>query len=320
MQSLPEEPKVTSMRHGIMKPLRLTAVFAIAAVIAGCTVIAPPSGTKSDPAKASRTAAPAPSHSPAPAHTHSKQPPRQLSPFVSLANYLSSRQGNITAAVYDKSTGQTWVFRKGVAQDTASIVKVEIMGTALWEARTQGTPLTSTDKSLMTTMIENSDNDAATAMLSNVGGPAKVAQFDRLAGLNATTPSTQKYIPGTTLPGWGLTTTTALDEVKLVSRFAFPNSVLTPSQRQYGLNLMEHVEADQNWGVSGGVPSGTTVAVKNGWLPLAGHGWQVNSIGWVHGHGRNYVLAVLTVGNPDEQFGIDTIEAIAHSIYSQLGA
>ncbi len=63
-----------------------------------------------------------------------------------------------------------------------------------------------------------------------------------------------------------------------------------------------------------------TVALKNGWLPLAGHGWQVNSIGWVHGNGRDYVLAVLTVGNTDEQYGIDTIEGIAASIYRQLGA
>jgi beta-lactamase class A len=308
------------MRHGVMKPLRLTAVFALAAVIAGCTVIAPPSAKQSDPGKVTKTSAPKSSPSPASSHTHSKQPPRQLSPFVGLSNYLASRQGSITAAVLDKTTGQTWVYRKGVAQDTASIVKVEIMGTALWEARTQGTQLTSTDKSLMTTMIENSDNNAATAMWNNVGGPSKIAQFDRLAGLTDTTPSSQKYIPGTTLPGWGLTTTTALDEVKLVSKFAFPNTILTSSQRQYGLGLMEHIESDQDWGVSGGVPSGATVALKNGWLPLAGHGWQVNSIGWVHGQGRNYVLAVLTVGNPDEQYGIDTIEHIASSMYGQLGA
>ena len=311
---------MTSMRHGIMKPLRLTAVFALGAVIAGCTVIAPPSAKQSDPGNATKTSAPTSSPSPTSAHTRSKQPKRQLSPFVGLSNYFASRQGNITAAVFDKTTGQTWVYRKGVAQDTASIVKVEIMGTALWQARTQGTPLSSTDKSLMTTMIENSDNDAATAMWNNVGGPSRIAQFDRLAGLTDTTPSTQKFIPGTTLPGWGLTTTTALDEVKLVSKFAFPNTLLTSSQRQYGLGLMEHIEADQDWGVSGGVPTGATVALKNGWLPLAGHGWQVNSIGWVHGHGRNYVLAVLTVDNPDEQYGIDTIEHVASSMYSQLGS
>ncbi len=232
---------------------------------------------------------------------------------MKLANYLAGRQGTITAAVYDNRTGKTWVFHPGVRQDTASIVKVEIMGTALWNAQNAGTSLTSTDTALMPPMIEQSDNDAATQMYANVGGPElQSAKFDRAAGLTATTPSTQKYIPGTTLPGWGLTTTTASDEVALVRKFAYPNSVLTTVHRNYGLRLMENVESDQRWGISGGVPSGTTVAVKNGWLPLAGHGWQINSIGWVHGNGRDYVLAVLSVGNPDEQYGIDTIEAHRH--------
>ena len=48
---------------------------------------------------------------------------------------------------------------------------------------------------------------------------------------------------------------------------------------------MENVAPDQRWGVSGGVPAGVTVALKNGWLPLndANTDWQVNSVGWVSG-------------------------------------
>ncbi len=309
---------MTSMCHGIMKPFQLAAVCVLASVIAGCTIIAPPSAKGSDPGKKTRTTGPAHrSKSPKASHTHVTAP--AISPFVSLSNYLAGRQGKITAAVYDQHTGKTWIYHPGVREDTASIVKVEIMGTALWNAQNAGTSLSSTASALMPPMIENSDNDAATSMLANVGGAAAVAKFDRAAGLTATTPSTQKYIPGTTLPGWGLTTTTASDEVKLVARFAYPNSVLTTAHRNYGVNLMTHVESDQRWGISGGVPASASVAVKNGWLPLAGHGWQINSIGWVHGHGRNYVLAVLTVDNPDEQYGIDSIEAIAASVYRQLG-
>jgi len=45
----------------------------------------------------------------------------------------------------------------------------------------------------------------------------------------------------------------------------------------------------------------------------------VNSIGWVHGNGRDYVLAVLTTHSASEQYGIDTIDEIARSIYRQLG-
>ncbi|MGN6680411.1 MAG: serine hydrolase [Streptosporangiaceae bacterium] len=303
------------MRHGITQPFRLAAACVLSAIIGGCTIIAPPSQKHTDPGR--NATAPPPGKTTKPSTSPVSAP--AISPFVSLSNYLAGRQGKITAAVYDKRTGRTWVFHPGVRQDTASIVKVEIMGTALWNAQNAGTSLTSADQALISRMIENSDNDAATSMLANVGGPSAVARFDRAAGLTDTTPSTQKYIPGTTLPGWGLTTTTALDEVKLVGKFAYSNAVLTTDHRSYGLNLMEHVESDQSWGISGGVPAGTTVAIKNGWLPLAGQGWQINSIGWVQGNGRDYVLAVLTSHNPSEQYGIDTIESIARSVYRQLG-
>ncbi|MGH3164897.1 MAG: serine hydrolase, partial [Trebonia sp.] len=75
------------------------------------------------------------------------------------------------------------------------------------------------------------------------------------------------------------------------------------------------------WGVSSGVPSGATVALKNGWLPLnaASTDWQVNSVGWVSGDGRDYLIAVLTTGNPTEQYGISTIDALSARAWSALG-
>jgi beta-lactamase class A len=169
-------------------------------------------------------------------------------------------------------------------------------------------------------MIEASDNDAATSLLAKVGGPDALARFDESAGMTDTVPSRLALIPGTDLPGWGLTKTTALDEAVLVARFAYPSRVLDSNSRSYGLSLMEHIEAGQNWGVSGGVPTGTTIALKNGWLPVGTTGWQVDSIGWVNGHGRNYVLAVLISGNPTEAYGIDTIETIARAVYDSRSA
>ena len=60
-------------------------------------------------------------------------------------------------------------------------------------------------------MIESSDNDAATTLLADVSGPNALARFDKAAGLTQTQPSTLALIPGTDLPGWVLTLTTALD-------------------------------------------------------------------------------------------------------------
>lgn len=299
--------RVTLMRCGTWAIRRLTAVALLALAAAGCAGVPNPA----EPVTHQSTTA---------FSRSSAMPVLAISPFESLASYLADRAGRVTAALYDARTKQTWVLHRGVLEKTASIVKVQIMGTVLRQAQDEGRPLSAKESALIPAMIANSDNSAATALLADVGGPSAVKRFDLLAGLTDTTPSTQKYIPGTTLPGWGLTTTTALDQVRLVKRFAYSNSVLTTTDRQYGLNLMEHVEADQRWGVSGGVAPGTTVALKNGWLPLAGAGWQINSIGWISGHGRDYVLAVLTDHNPSESYGIETIDTISGRIFAELGA
>ena len=296
----------------ILGPLpRLAAACALASAAAACSVVSP-----STPAGGAGSTRPAATGSPGASPT---LPFVRNSPFTTLSSYLASRSGRITAALYDERTGQTWVYHGGLREHTASIVKMQIMGTAMRRAALAGHPLPAGDRALILSMIENSDNGAATAMLAKVGGPAALAAFDRQAGLTGTVPSTRRFIPGTTLPGWGLTTTTALDQVRLMRKFAYPNGLLSEPDRVYGLNLMEHVESDQAWGVSGGVPAaGTTIALKNGWLPLAGAGWQINSIGWISGHGRNYVLAVLISRNPSYQYGIDTTAHIAAKVYADL--
>ena len=69
-----------------------------------------------------------------------------------------------------------------------------------------------------------------------------------------------------------------------------------------------------------GTPSGVTWHVKNGWLPDA-TGWHVNSIGTFSGHGKNYMIAVLsdnTDMNDEEQYGINTIEDVARLVQHDL--
>jgi len=229
-----------------------------------------------------------------------------LGPVV--ADYVSQREGNVTAALYDADSGATFGLNPGDVQETASIVKVEIMATALLEGQEDGEGIAPGEGALMVPMIEQSDNDDASTLWNDVGGRSAVAQDDAALGLTSTTPSYS----------WGLTTTTALDQVDLVKAFAFPNAVLSTQSRSYGLSLMENVESGQNWGVSGGVPPGPTVALKNGWSPLSANDWQVNSIGLISGDGRDYVLAVLTDGDPTEAYGIATIEELSSLVYAQL--
>jgi hypothetical protein len=242
-------------------------------------------------------------------------------PFGSAASYLSGRAGTVLAAVYDVGTGQTWHLGRGQPQAEASVVKLDVLETLLAE-KGQGddTGLAASDRSLAEQMIEDSDNAAATSLWYEVGGAASIRSFNAKAGLNDTAPSSCVVCPGFSWPGWGLTTTTPDDQIALLRQLVSPSSVLTGAERSYALSLMEDVTPTQRWGVSGGVPAQVTVALKNGWLPLRGtdSDWQINSIGWVYGGGRNYLMAVLSTGNATEQYGIDTIDRLATMVWQDM--
>jgi hypothetical protein len=237
-------------------------------------------------------------------------------PFgAAAASYLAGRTGTVLAAVYDIGTGRTWDLGQGAPQAEASVVKLDILETLLAE---QGTALSASNRSLAAQMIEDSDNDAATSLWYAAGGPARLGSYNAKAGLTRTAPSLCVVCQGFPWPGWGLTTSTPDDQIALLKQLVAPGSVLTKAARDYALSLMEDVTPSQRWGVTGGVPASVMVALKNGWLPLKGSDWQVNSVGWIHGGGRDYLLAVLSTGNPGEQYGIDTIDQLAAMVWQGM--
>src|ERR1700730_12394417 len=92
------------------------------------------------------------------------------SPFTpALVAELNSRAGSVTAARIDLHTGRMYLYRPGVVGVTASIAKVEILGTLLQRAQAAGRALTPGEQALAVPMIELSDNIAASALYSAVG-------------------------------------------------------------------------------------------------------------------------------------------------------
>jgi hypothetical protein len=239
---------------------------------------------------------------------------------VAAAAYLQGRHGTVLAAVYDVRTGETWRLGTSAAQPEASVVKLDILETLL--ARPQGAALAPADQALARSMIEDSDNDAATSLWEEDGGAAGLTYYGERAGLTQTTPSQCVTCAGFAFPGWGLSTTVPDDQLTLLKQLVVPGAspLLSKSARSYALSLMEHVTDGQRWGISGGVPAGVTVALKDGWLPLdaAATNWQVNSVGWVSGDSRDYLIAVLSTGNPTEQYGIDTINALSALVWNAM--
>jgi beta-lactamase class A len=236
-----------------------------------------------------------------------------------VASFLATRDGTVLAAVYDLDTRQTWNLGQGPPQPEASVVKVEILEALLVQRGRDG--LTRRQAALARLMIERSDNNAATDLWRAVGGARGVRSFNAAAGLTRTSPSACVVCAGFAWPGWGLTTTTPADQISLLRQLAGPGPLLSDADRRYVLGLMEDVIPSQRWGITAGVPPQATVALKNGWLPLdaARKDWQVNSIGWISGGGRDYLIAVFSTGNPTPQYGVTTIKGLSSLVWHSFG-
>jgi len=193
--------------------------------------------------------------------------------------------------------------------DSASVVKVTILGALLRKAQDQRRDLTGTEAALARAMITRSDNDAASALWAELGR-SYLQHFLNLARMTQTSLGPDGY--------WGLTQITAHDQILLLRLLLSKNAVLDTPSRKYALSLMARVIASQRWGVPAGSPATLTAHVKNGWLPLAAHGWHVHSIGCFTGRGGGYSIVVLTQDNPTMAYGITTIEAIAKVINRDL--
>lgn len=225
-----------------------------------------------------------------------------------ITKYITSRSDTVSVGVYDTYTGKTYTYNPSKTYQTASIVKVSMLADVLYQRK----PITSYENSLLTRMIENSDNSAASTIWQQLGSDKYVQYFYHTAGMNNTIAGQGGW--------WGYTTTNVLDQLTLMKYFAFSNKFLTDDQRAYGLNLMQNVEADQRWGVSYGVPSsGVKIALKNGWSNSnQPNNWRINSIGYINGQGKNYVIAVLTINNKTESYGIETINNISKMVWNEM--
>ena len=222
---------------------------------------------------------------------------------------LAGRVSTVALRVEDRSEDLGCYLNTTTHFDSASVVKVEILGTLLREAETQHRSLTASEVRLARLMITESDNDAASALWAHVGR-ARLRYFLGRAGMKQTQLGPGGY--------WGLTLITAHDERLLLDLLMYPNTVLDTASRNFALNLMAQVIPSQRWGVPAGAPTDLTVHVKNGWLPLATHGWRIHSIGCFTGHHRGYIIVALTQDNPTMAYGITTIQQAAEVIHRQL--
>ncbi|WP_462183744.1 serine hydrolase [Frankia sp. AgKG'84/4] len=205
-------------------------------------------------------------------------------------------------AFYDAVAGTTAaVTDPAVAgYETASSVKLDIL-TALVSRAGDSGRLTTRQQALARKMISVSDNAAASALWSDAGGTSGMNAFFARLGMSATTAGSGGL--------WGLTRTTGADQLAVLRAVSYPG-VLTAAQRGVISGLLKTVIPAQRWGLTGGVASGVTVELKNGWLPRAS-GWVITSLAHVRGDGRDYIMAVYTKNGPSMASGVATVQGLS---------
>ncbi|MFD8717529.1 serine hydrolase [Streptomyces sp. NPDC059629] len=219
-------------------------------------------------------------------------------------------KARVTAAVLDLDGAgrEPAVYGDDTAYDTASIVKVDILAALLLHARDHQRELTARESAQAEVMIRNSDNDAADALWRAIGRAPGLESANRRLGLTSTT--------GGPDGRWGLTRTTASDQIRLLRAiFGTGSTPLDTASRNRIGTLMSEIAADQSWGVSAAADSGW--ALKNGWLMRTATGlWDINSVGRVTAGGHHYLVAVLSDGNASMPDGVHLVERAADTAVS----
>ncbi|MCX5201124.1 class A beta-lactamase-related serine hydrolase [Streptomyces sp. NBC_00237] len=226
-----------------------------------------------------------------------------------LTAALRGRPGTVALALYERSTNTYCSLRSWDSFDSASIVKVTVLGALLHDAQKKKRALSATERNRVTAMITKSDNNATSALWKQLG-TGKINAFLKAAGMTRTKPGANGY--------WGLTQVNASEQSKLLALLTRRNTVLTDASRAYALDRMARVVPAQRWGTPAGAPGAAKVQVKNGWLPRATKGWRVHSLGVFTGLGHDYTITVLTHGNKTMQQGVDTIQAVSRAAHRDL--
>lgn len=230
---------------------------------------------------------------------------RQLS--ASAANIARDRKGYIGVAVYRLDTDELYSFQGTRRFEMYSTAKVPIMLAVLDKVVREERRATTREQVLIESMIQHSDNNAATTLIKSVGGAAGVEAFLQRNGITETDMNGE---------AWGASTTTAQDMARLMARLG-TCSLLVQRLCTYALTTMRNVAPGQAWGITAGVPNRRDVALKNGWYPNK-NGWGIHSMGLITSGTKRYAIAVYTHPDPSMGYGITTIEQISRAVYGAL--
>ena len=215
--------------------------------------------------------------------------------IAAAARVAAAAPGEVAFALIDP-TGRAWQYRGRRTFPSASTLKTTVLLAYLRQPQVRGRALTKRERTLLSAMIRRSDNDATNAL---IGG------LPRSAITAAAVASGQRDFR-LQLPVWGLSLTSALDQVRLYSRL---NGALPARHRRFGRTLLRTVVPSQRWGIPHVAPQRWAVFFKGGWG--SGTGRITSQGARLESARRVWSVAVLTERNPSHAAGVATIERVA---------
>jgi beta-lactamase class A len=227
---------------------------------------------------------------------------------AALDRYAATRVCTIGLTLRDNRDGRYFAWRP-LRLQSLSTIKVLILVATLKRAQDRHLALTTTQRSLASRMIRNSDNAATDTLLAQIG----VSTCQRVAsqlGMSST------VVRGGSTGWWGYSTTTTRDLVQLMNQLVL-GTYLTAGRRDYVRGLMGSVATSQQWGLGDPLPDTVHVEQKNGWGPMS-TGYRLNSFGYVSGSGRSYQLAILSKSPNGFTYGRTTINRVSRIVFDAL--
>ena len=216
--------------------------------------------------------------------------------------YAHTRAGTVSFAV--RTERRLWGWRVTRTVPSASVLKAMLLVAYLDDQRVRDRALRPSDRRLIDPMIQRSDNEAATSVLSFVGA-AGVYSVARRAGMRSF-----KLDPTI----WGLSRIDAVDQARF---FLHIDRDVVARHRAVAMHLMATVVASQRWGIGKMRLPGWQVYFKGGWG--AGTGEVEHQVVLLcHGSVR-VSAAVLITDSPSHAYAKRTLQGLFERLLRGVG-
>jgi hypothetical protein len=210
-------------------------------------------------------------------------------------SYARERGGLVSIAVVD-TEGHLRGRREDRRYVCASVVKAMLLAAELERLAGAGEPLDAGTAQTLRAMITYSDNAAAAAIYDRVGDEGLYA-VARSAGMKRFTVS-------------GYWANAQITAAGMAGYFAKLDRVLAGPHREFALGLLGSVIPEQSWGVPDAAGERWAVRFKGGWRQTE-LGSLVHQAAQLRHRGRQLSIAVLSDGQPSQQYAIETVRGVA---------